>query len=307
MKFNSNIFSASLIGLGAVVFVVSSRSILENEEIDVPLNVLGINQSPYGEVFAMAMQGPIDNYWHAAESNGAHVCDAECDHEEASQQVVAVEESAAKESLAVSAKLRGFIEGMGTGLEERTNPKAASDAHKFHIRRGIEDKLRFAYNLDPSHYGNYNAYHFFLTQPSLGTRPELTPHAVKLAFETINYCLNQRHDPRQALTAAAAAGNILELMLNDRKFNPEAPKYTTEQMHKALNLMDQSLSVYAYIANDWSERELWSNLSERRILEVQERLYFVNKIRESHEQAIRKIEAGSFDTDPSQQTPTHDS
>jgi hypothetical protein len=179
---------------------------------------------------------------------------------------------------------------MGAGLTERTNPRGASKAHKFYLRREIENKLRFAYNLDPGHYGNYNAYHFFLTEPELGTRPELTPHAAKLAQDTINYCLNQRNDPRQALTAAAAAGNVIELMFNDRHVNPDKPRFTTRQMKDVLKVMDQSIGLYAHLANEWADNGLWANLSELRLAETQERFNFVLKIRDSQEQAIRRLE-----------------
>lgn len=295
MKSIPNIISIALIGVGVAGFAIASRPLLKNHEIDVPLNVLGINRSPYGEVFAMAMQGPIDSYWHAVEGeNGQHSCEDKenCDHPHSGE----------NEDLTIDAdtpwndRLIHFIEGMGEGLEERTNPRAASDAHKFYLRRGIEDKLRFAYNLDPSHYSNYNAYHFFLTEPQLGTRPELTPHAAKLAQDTIAYCLSQRTDPRQALTAAAAAGNILELMLNDRQINPENPRFTTQKMREVLTAMDQSLGFYSHLANEWTEKEQWSNLSELRMAEIEDRLRFTLKIRDSHEASIRRLEGLPDDT-----------
>ena len=287
MKSFTNIISIALIGAGVAGFAMSSKPLLENKEIAVPLNPLGINRSPYGEVFAMAMQGPIDTYFHATQAK-AHVCaDPEhCTHEHARKN----QDLAIDSYTGANDRLRHFIDGIGSGLEERTNPKAASAAHKFYLRRGIEDKLRFAYKLDPSHYGNYNAYHFFLTQPQLGTRPELTPGAAKLAEETINYCLSQRTDPRQALTAAAAAANIIELMFNDRQVNPETSPYTTVQMRGVLKVADQSIGLYSHLAKEWEEKGLWANLSELRLHETRERFSFILKIRESQEAAIRRLE-----------------
>lgn len=295
MKSISNIISIALIGGGVAGFAIASRPLLNNKEIDVPLNVLGINRSPYGEVFAMAMQGPIDTYWHAVESGDEqHVCDDEdhCQHHSPEEK----EKLVSGKPTSWNDDLRRFIESMGEGLEERTNSKGASEAHKFYLRRGIENKLRFAYNLDPSHYSNYNAYHFFLTEPQLGTRPELTPHAAKLAEKTINYCLSQRTDPRQALTAAAAAGNIVELMLNDAQNNSGSSRHTTEQMRNVLAVMDQAIGLYSHLANEWTAKNLWSNLSALRMNEVEERLYFTLKIRESHEASIRRLEGLPEDT-----------
>lgn len=287
MKSISNVITIALIGGGVAAFVIASRPLLENKEIDVPLNMLGINRSPYGEVFAMAMQGPIDTYFHATESSGHECGDPEnCQHGHIKEnEVVAKEEYGSWND-----RLRHFIEEMGAGQVERTNPRAASAAHKFYLRRQIEDKLRFAYNLDPSHYGNYNAYHFFLTQPQLGTRPELTPGAAKLAQDTINYCLSQRTDPRQALTAAAAAGNVIELMFNDRQVNPGSSPYTTVQMREMLAIMDHSIGLYSHLANEWLEKGYWENLSAHRLSEAEDRFNFVLKIRRSQEEAIRRLE-----------------
>lgn len=296
MKSIPNIISIALIGCGVAGFVVASKPLVASKEADVPLNVLGINRSPYGEVFAMAMQGPIDTHFHATEASG-HVCDEHCHHEKA-------EESAPVTDAGAKDRLRDFIDGMGKGLAERTNPRGASEAHKFYLRREIENKLRFAYNLDPGHYGNYNAYHFFLTEPKLGTRPELTPHAAKLANDTIAYCLSQRNDPRQALTAAAAAGNVIELMFNDRHLNPDKPRFTTAQMKDVLKVMDQAIGLYAHLANEWADKGLWSNLSELRIAETQERFEFVLKIRDSQEQAIRRLEGLPDDGSTANQTTT---
>lgn len=287
MKSVPNIISIALIVGGVAGFAVASRPLVENKETDAPLNVLGINRSPYGEVFAMAMQGPIDTYFHAASSSG-HVCDdpAHCQHHQAKSS----EDLAIEKFTGINDRLRFFIDGLGDGFERRTNPYAASDAHKFHLRRGIEDKLRFAYKLDPAHYGNYNAYHFFLTQPQLGTRPELTPTAAKLADETIAYCLAQRDDPRKALTAAAAAGNILELMFNDFVTNKENPTFSTTQMKGVLQVMDHAIGLYSHLSNEWTEKGQWENLSDLRLAEVEERFSFVLKIRESHGETIRRIE-----------------
>ena len=287
MKSISNVITIALIGGGAAAFVMSSRPLLDNKEADVPLNAMGINRSPYGEVIAMAMQGPIDTFFHATESGGHKCSDPEqCAHEHTAES----KDIAVVQHGTWNAKLRHFIEKMGKGQVERTNPNAASAAHKFYLRREIENKLRFAYNLDPSHYGNYNAYHFFLTQPQLGTRPELTPGAAKLAQNTINYCLSQRTDPRQALTAAAAAGNVIELMFEDRQVNPDSPHYSISQMKEMLAVTDHSIGLYSHLSNEWIEKGLWENLSAMRLDEAQQRLKFILKIRQSQGEAVRRLE-----------------
>lgn len=291
MKPIQNALSIALIGCGGVGFVVTSGPLLKNKDIDAPLNVLGINRSPYGEVFAMAMQGPIDTYFHATEAQGHHCEDPDhCPHHE----IESSQELATVNCAGISDRFRNFIDGMGAGLVERTNPKAASPAHKFFLRRGIEDKLRFAYNLDPGHYGNYNAYHFFLTEPQLGTRPELTPSAARLAQDTIDYSLSRRDDPRLALTAAAASANVIELMFNDRHVHPQNPRFSTAQMRAMLGVCDRALEIYAELTEEWKEQGLWANLSDFRILEIEERSKFIFKVRESQGKAIALLERTPF-------------
>ena len=55
MHIPSNAISICLIGSGALAWTFAARPLVKNPELDVPLNPLGINRSPYGEVFAMAM------------------------------------------------------------------------------------------------------------------------------------------------------------------------------------------------------------------------------------------------------------
>jgi len=291
MKSPAHIISIALIGGGMVVFANGSNKLHSNPDVDVPLNVMGLKRSPYGEVVAMAMQGPIDNYWTEVETRQPNIA-AEPERRQL-KHLKEKELRAIEDYSSWSGGFRFFLENLSDGLEERTNAFAASDAHKFYLRRQIEKKLRFAYELDPAHYGNYNAYHFFLTQPQLGTHAELTSSAAQLAIDTINYCLSREVDPREALTAAAAAGNVLELMLNDRiNKEDDSLKYTTGQMRNMLGILDRSLNHFNQLSDQWYERGLWSNLSEMRTIEASDRFRFVQKIRDSQEKAILLLEQG---------------
>jgi hypothetical protein len=200
-----------------------------------------------------------------------------------------------KKEFSLNARFETFLTSLNNASTARTNPKAASEALKRHLRRQAEDKLRFAYQLDPAHYGNYNSLHFFLTEPALGTRPELTPSAAKLAEDTIQYCLQQDHDPRPALTAAAAATNILHLMFNDQHLS--SPKFSTSQMRQYLTLLDHCLARYSNIAQEWNQSKNWDRLSPQRIAECQERFYFIGKIRDAAEKTIIVFEQKSLSQD----------
>lgn len=290
----SHLISTGLIGSGMIAWAFAGRVCLSNPDLDAPVNPLGIFGSPYGEVLAMAMQSPIDLDFHEAVEEGS---DHDHDHESCEHCDHGTSEGSAKESPVQKSKsesphseggLRLWIATLEKSWAERTNPRPITEAHKRYLRRSIENKLRFAYRLDPAHYANYNSLHFFLTEPQLGTRPELTPSAARLADETIRYCLRQEHDPRPALTAAAAASNILELMFNDRH-NPQ-PRFSTGQMRQYLELLDFCIQRHIQIARRWDETGNWSLLSPQRVTECRERFQFITKFRENSASTIQRFE-----------------
>jgi hypothetical protein len=275
--------SIGLIGGGIIAGSFAARSLFAHSDWDVPLNPLGINGSPYGEVLAMAMQGQIDNHFKGAMGGGTRP-------HEASKET-AVSHSAADQSL--GGRFENLLASLDRVAEIRTNPKSISETHKRYLRRQVEDKLRFAYQLDPAHYANYNSLHFFLTEPELGTHPELTPSAAKLAEDTIQYCLKQDNDPRPALTAAAATSNILELMFNDH-LNSK-PNFSTIQMHQYLKLLDHCIARYIEISRAWDQSKNWDLLSHQRITECDERFNFICHFRDSAEATIRRFEGQSIE------------
>ncbi len=276
-RIQSNALSACLIGAGVCAWVLGGRPLVSNPQLSVPVNAFGINGSPYGEVFAMAMQGPIETYFHGGATQKVHQHNgADC---ESGQNKSACKSGSRFENLLAS------LENIAV---TRTNPKSANEAHKRYMRRQVENKLRFAYQLDPSHYANYNALNLFLTEPQLGTRPELTPSAAKLAEDTIQYCLKQESDPRPALTAAAATSNILELMFNDYRAGKRT--FSIPQMKQYLALLDHCMNRYVTIAQEWERTKNWELLSPQRITECDERFTFVCKIRESSAATISRFE-----------------
>lgn len=291
---SSNFLSVVLIGSGALAWSMNSRHLVEEPIMRIPPNPLGVKMSPYGEVFAMAMQGPIDLYWHkGADDDHDHEHGEGCDHSDhdancaggASGDCPSCEspehEKGAEQKVGT---FREFLDQLNEVANTRTNPKAATKQHLFEIRRQIENKLRFAYDLDPSHYGNYNSYHFFLTEPELGTRPELTQSAAKLADATIEYCLKRQDDPRPSLTAAAAAENELELMFGEPK------KFSTDQMKNRLAIVDYSLARHQEISRHWIENGNWDLISPMRQEEIANRYKFLSRVRDAAESTILRLE-----------------
>lgn len=280
-RIRSIAISTGLIGTGLLACAFAGRPLLADADLKTPPNPLGIRQSPYGEVFAMALQGPIDTNFTVGMfgTTGSY-------QPETSEQV-----AASKEDASFKAKWLHMLVSLNHATVVRTNPKVAGEALKAHLRRETENKLRFAYNLDPSHYGNYNALHFFLTEPAVGSHAQLTPAAVKLAEQTIDYCLKQENDPRPALTAAAACTNMLHLMFAD--IERGQTKFTTAQMRQCLQLLDHCVARYVSIATQWSESEQWELLSPQRINECKERFDFITRIRGAAEETILRLEGQS--------------
>ncbi len=301
MKFACHqLITPALIGAGVAGMAMTAKPLAEHEALDFPVNLLGVNRSPYGEIFAMAMQGPIDTFWHqgelaklapsTAQRGACAICnetDGKCSHLSTASGATGRDSG----PLPWNDRLRLLLEELDQASTARTNSHQPSRALDFHIRRQVENKLRFAYRLDPAHYGNYNAYHFFLTEPQVGTRPVLTPAAARLAQETIDYCLAEELDPRPALTAAAAATNVIHLMFADRH-NPE-PVFSPAQMRSYLELLDYCIARHLAIRKNWIASGHDELLSPMRLLEMEERFTFVRLIRDAAEVAIIRFEESS--------------
>lgn len=288
-----------IVGLTTTAWI---GSLLGNKaELAHPINPLGINRSPYGEVFAMAMQGPINTDFHVGMYGATPEEMVELQRENQRRRpppgsLLIVQPDPAHATSAedpplppgLLPKMQHLIERMRIGHARRTNPLPASDALKFHIRRSAEDKLRLAYHLDPSHYANYNALHFFLTE-GIGTRPELEDSVDELAHQTIDYCLSRRDDPRPALTAAAACTNLLQLMFKQH-FHAGKTR-SLEEMQSVLTRLDESIERYERIAAEWQRNRQWQRLSPQRIDECRTRIRFITNIRNACAKTIGRIQS----------------
>lgn len=284
-RITSNTLSLLLLGVGAGAWALTLQPLAHDPDTHIPPNPLGLKRSPYGEVLAMAMQSPINLVWHAGVSSHEHhhhapdePCNEGHEHEEDADQV--------KPQATPSGPLGSYqvyLEELNGAAEVRTNPKSPSQAHRFAMRRKVEDQLRFAYELDPSHYGNYTAYHFFLTQTNLGTRPELTRQAMALTEDTIQYCLSRTDDPRPALTAAAAIENELLIFFN------EPARHPLSEMRRKLDLLDTSLTRHRELREQWVQSGNWNLISHARQEEIDERYRFASKLRDAAATTIQRL------------------
>jgi hypothetical protein len=109
---------------------------------------------------------------------------------------------------------------------------------------------------------------------------------IELANRTISYCMDptrEESDPRHALTAASALGNVLELMFIHRE------NYTIEQMRDQLAALDSTLAKQHELSERWKESGDYDRLSEARKMEMSERLDFVTKIRDAADKTIERL------------------
>ncbi|MCW1924149.1 hypothetical protein OKA05_16395 [Luteolibacter arcticus] len=275
---------------GVALWSYGANRLSAGGDLDFRPNPLGLKTSPYGQVIALALQGGIESDWHGTMDAGAErssACSA-CGHNHGPEGDACHDDRQAKQPTS----LIGRIELAAT---ERTNPSPVTQGHKLYLRRQTEDRLRLAYELDPSNYANYNSYHLFLTEPSVGTRRLLTDKVIDLSKDTIAYCLKETSDPRPALTAASAAGNILELMFLHRE------SYSLEQMKEQLLIMDQALAKHHSLTEAWLSSGEFERLSPARQMEILDRLKFVVKVRDA---AVKTIDRLSSPT-PDQASTSH--
>jgi hypothetical protein len=279
MNLRNIAINSTLALTGVALWSYGASRLASGGDFNFEPNPLGLKASPYGQVIALAMQGGIESDWHGTTHNPTgHVCKS-CGHHHG--------DSGACHSK--KKKPEGFLKGLELAVSERTNPRPATEGHKFYLRRQAEDKLKLAYELDPSNYANYNSYHLFLTEPAVGTRKVLTNQIIDLAAKTYRYGMHEPNDPRPALTAAAAAGNILELMFIHRE------SYTIQEMENQLACMEQAISRHQSLAVKWIESGEIGNLSAARQQEMLDRLHFVAKVREAAVETIRRLSSVSPD------------
>ena len=257
---------------GIALWSYGSARLADGGDFNFRPNPLGLKMSPYGQVIAIAAQGGISSDFHGEESSGATGCpDCKSGH------------SHGNGCEPTGTSKLGWIDRLDQVASERTNPRPRSKAHSLYLRRQAEDKLRIAYELDPSNYANYNSYHLFLTEPQIGTRPVANHQVLALAKSTVRYCLAENSDPRPALTAAAACCNILQLMFMNRQ------DHTIEEMREQLEVLDFSLARHHQLSRAWLESGAYDNLSPARQDELLDRLSFCTKIRDTSETTIQRL------------------
>lgn len=288
---SNHIATVALVGLGAALWSYGAHRLGSDDGMRFKPNPLGLKMSAYGQVIGMAMQGPIDLIWHEGEghhhADHDHAdCDAHCDHhvhDDEATDHAAIAAAAGTDPKPLRERVKHHLEELDSATSHRTNPNANSAAHKRYLRRQIENRLRTAYEFDPSNYGTYNAYHLFLSESQLGTTNAHGQQILRLSELTIDYCRRKTNDPQPALTAAAAAHDGLAIMFRE----PES--YPRERFDRNLAIIDNSLARHLRILRQREADGSIELISTIRRGEMAQRFRLLLRLREADDATIRRI------------------
>lgn len=231
-------------------------------------NVACLNGSPYGKVLVLVMQEEIEVYTHKGQSHenaillknpseqpgGAAVAEDEVhvhgencgcpDHAAAAVSVEPAQRVRQKKEVPMHKRAKHYVKTLSAYSRRRTDDAELTPAHRQYIEGVIEDKLKFAYSLDPSNQSNYESYYFYLSVSSLGKSKADQEAALDLARQTMAYCRIEDHDPSTALTGAGAAYDIAYYISR----HPE--KFTAEEAHQVLDEGDEFLKRYEILLDE---------------------------------------------------------
>ena len=316
----ARIVVGSVMTVGLVLWGAFAKKLNNQGRFDYEPNVACIKGSPYGKVVALAMQGSIDFYWHKGtthehadalgedhdhgpgghthgpgghmhgpgghthghgeHSHGAGGHDFETVDSEGGespkQNRVVVE---VKEPLRVRAKEK--LRKMAATAHRRTDNKPLSRAHVQYIQDVTEDKLKLAYELDPSNYANYGNYHLFIATTSFGREAYNDAAAVKLARKTLNYCKQDNIDPASWVTAASAAYNIIyHIGRYHEHFSVAEAKASLAEFDYCIRRYNQLLGVAV------KEERI---LSEIRYNEMSDRVRYLSMLRQAQGEYMKRM------------------
>jgi hypothetical protein len=218
---------------------------------------------------------------HLAQKNAGHICDFQCehDHEHGPECEVGCEHDDDHAEPAVSAKqfagIRPFIldhiEGMRRSYYTRTNTSTDSKRHRAYIMGETQKRLKISYEMDPSNLSGYGAYFLFLSEALARVEGEETePGAISmqrraahtLAHATLDYCLKHRDEAPAMITAATAAHDCVQILLN----YPE-PDMTLARDY--LRLLDGSLYEYESLRAGMIQSGTWERFPLSRRAEME--------------------------------------
>ncbi|MGB2350676.1 MAG: hypothetical protein ACPH9O_03500 [Akkermansiaceae bacterium] len=294
--------------MGLVLWCGMALKFETEEKLSYEPNVACIKGSPYGKVLALALQGPIDLYWHKGttheystilgdnhehhhghhdheyhaddhdhghhadnHSHGHHHhagCADDCDH--GHDHAIAMQSEDQGRSLHEWSKQK--IKELEATAHRKTDGKSLSLAHERYLQEETEAKLRLAYELDPANHTNYANYHFFLST-NIGRNEGDQAASLHLAKKTLAYCKQDMFDPASWVTASSAAYNVAQHIYDHHD------QYEIADAKASLAEIDYCMRQYeCMLAKAGAEGR---SVSASRLSQMNERMHFLAKLRKA--------------------------
>lgn len=287
--------------MGAVLWIGMATKFKSEEKLSYEPNVACIKGSPYGKVFALAIQGPIDVYWHEGETHQHSAINRRHHHDGCSDGCqghhhgsgAAVEFN---QEVGAIQSLKENLKRLEAATFQRNNSKAMAPIHKQHLQDVIEDKLHLAHQLDPANYANYGNYHLYLSTSNLGKGEANDAAALALAKQTLIVCKKDRVDPASWVTAASAAYNVANHIAQNHR------DHTVEEAKGSLAEFDFCIEQYEMLLGQALEDGL--AIPAVRVREMNTRVRQLIKLRHALGVHMKRLmtETDNQVIDPSNQT-----
>ncbi|MGB0993886.1 MAG: hypothetical protein ACPG32_15630, partial [Akkermansiaceae bacterium] len=180
---------------------------------------------------------------------------------------------------------REKIKLMKAFSHRRTNGKPLSDAHQKYLQSVTEDKLKFAYELDPSNYTNYGNYHLFIATTNYGKSEADDDAALILATKTLEFCKRDNVDPASWLTAASAAYNV---MFHIGRYHEN---YSIPEAKESIAEFDKCIATFNELLDQAVDEG--RILSATRLAEMKARAKYLQRIRYAQGQYMKRLMVGA--------------
>ena len=261
-------------------------------------NPFAIFGSPYGKPIASAMQGPIHLLWHDGEKHHHHDEEGHHDHHESHHtDDHASHHSDHHEHAAhhhddhhdhghgdhheeAPTSLTAWIHHLNEIPYERTNPYSHNEIHQSYLRGIIEEKVHFAWRMDPTNFDNYNIYHLFLTEQAVAKSNRNYRKAFEVAQDTIKHCQQHPDDVQANLTAAAASQAIVDIALNFKRDQIETQILANAHRSAATHLKRHAFQLEA--------AKQYGILSSSEHLEMSNTARILSKVQEANQVALTR-------------------
>ena len=266
-----------LLALAGTGWAWQTISLRQAGHFDMVPNFAAIGSSPYGKTLAMAIQGPVDDYWHKgreahhdhAEPGGEHVHSADCEHGS----------SDSKEDRAGEFKgVKSFLEEMEAAVVNPNTPYGQTAAHEKYLHRQIEKKLEVAYWLDPGNFANFNSLSLFLSESAVASR-KLNPERVYyFADQTIAFVeAREKVNPEPWLTSASAVLAKMQWYEQLKDTMPDArARYAAD-----IPRMERHLNQSLFLRDMQMARGTWEGIPVARRNAMETRYSMLEKLLEA--------------------------